>query len=75
MVMYVLVPMIVGPLVAQFIINMANRGVANEADIVYPMELFIGSAAIMLFCFIPATVVRNNQPQFHDELMKQIDSE
>lgn len=75
MVMYVLVPMIIGPLVAQFIINMANRGVTNESDIVYPMELFIGSAAIMLFCFIPATVVRNNQPQFHDELMKQINNE
>ncbi len=75
MVMYVLVPMIIGPLVAQFIINIANRGVTNESDIVYPMELFIGSAAIMLFCFIPATVVRNNQPQFHDELMKQINNE
>ena len=74
MVMYVLVPMIIGPIVAQFIINTANRGVTNDADIVYPMELFLGSAFIMLFCFIPATVVRKNQPQFHDELMKKIQS-
>lgn len=72
MVMYVLVPMIIGPLVAQFIINSANRGVTNEADIVYPMELFLGAGVIMLFCFIPATIVRNNQPKFHDELMKEI---
>ena len=72
MVMYVLVPMIIGPLVAQFIINRANRGVANESEIVYPMELFLGAAIIMLFCFIPATIVRKNQPKHHEELMKRI---
>lgn len=72
MVMYVLVPMIIGPLVAQTIINTANKGVA-DADIVYPMELFLGAAAVMLFCFIPAKIVRDRQPEYHDELMKQID--
>jgi MFS family permease len=72
MVMYVLVPMIIGPLVAQFIINRANRGVANESEIVYPMELFLGAAAIMLFCFIPAAIVRKNQPKHHEELLKEI---
>lgn len=72
MVMYVLVPMIIGPLVAQTIINAANQGVA-DADIVYPMELFLGAAAVMLFCFIPAKIVRDRQPEYHDELMKQID--
>lgn len=74
MVMYVLVPMIIGPLVAQTIINAANKGVA-DADIVYPMELFLGAAAVMLFCFIPAKIVRDRQPEYHDELMKQIDDE
>lgn len=74
MVMYVLVPMIIGPLVAQTIINAANQGVA-DADIVYPMELFLGAAAVMLFCFIPAKIVRDRQPEYHDELMKQIDDE
>ena len=73
MVMYVLVPMIIGPLVAQFIINAANRGVTNDSDIVYPMELFLGAAFVMLFCFIPAKVVRDNQPEFHNELMKKIE--
>ena len=74
MVMYVLVPMIIGPLVAQFIINMANRGVTNDKDIVYPMELFLGAAVVMLFCFIPATIVRNNQPKHHEELMKELEN-
>lgn len=74
MVMYVLVPMIIGPLVAQTIINAANQGVA-DADIVYPMELFLGAAAVMLFCFIPAKIVRDRQPEYRDELMKQIDDE
>lgn len=72
MVMYVLVPMIIGPVVAQAIINSANKGVAAE-NIVYPMELFLGAAALMLFCLIPASVVRNKQPQMHDELMKKLD--
>ncbi|MCC8073431.1 MAG: MFS transporter [Clostridiales bacterium] len=61
MVMYVLVPMIIGPVVAQIIISLMNKGVA-DADIVYPMELFLGAAVIMLFCFIPAKIVRNNLP-------------
>ncbi|MBE6741483.1 MAG: MFS transporter [Ruminococcaceae bacterium] len=74
MVMYVLVPMIIGPLVAQFIINMANRGVTDESKIVYPMELFIGSAVIMLFCFIPAVIVRKNQPKHHEELLDKINN-
>ena len=72
MVMYVLVPMIVGPLIAQTIINTANRGVA-DADIVYPMELFLGAAVVMLFCLIPASVVRNKQAEHHDKLMKEIE--
>ncbi|MDE6470035.1 MAG: MFS transporter [Eubacterium sp.] len=72
MVMYVLVPMIVGPLIAQTIINLANKGVA-DADIVYPMELFLGAAIVMLFAFIPAAVVRNKQAAHHDKLMKEMD--
>lgn len=72
MVMYVLVPMIVGPLIAQTIISATNRGVA-DADIVYPMELFLGAAIVMLFAFIPAAVVRNKQAAHHDKLMKEID--
>lgn len=72
MVMYVLVPMIVGPVIAQAIIGAFNKGVA-DADIVYPMELFLGAAAVMLFCFIPASIVRKNQPQHHNKLMNEMD--
>ena len=71
MVMYVLVPMIIGPIVAQAIIKGANRGVASE-NIVYPMELFLGAAVIMLFCFIPAKIVRKNQPEHHNKLMNDL---
>lgn len=72
MVMYVLIPMIIGPVVAQIIIGAFNKGVQDE-NIVYPMELFLGTAVLMLLCFIPARIVRNKQPQMHDELMKKLD--
>ncbi len=72
MVMYVLVPMIIGPVVAQIIINVSNKGVTNSDNIVYPMELFLGAAVIMFFAFIPAKKVRDNQPKMHDELMKKL---
>lgn len=71
MVMYVLVPMIIGPIIAQAIISSFNKGVA-DSQIVYPMELFLGAAGVMLFTFIPASIVRKNQPQFHDKLMAEI---
>lgn len=71
MVMYVLIPMIIGPVIAQTIINLSNKGVA-DADIVYPMELFLGAAIVMLFAFIPAAIVRNKQAEHHDKLMKEI---
>lgn len=71
MVMYVLIPMIIGPIVAQVIINLANKGVA-ESDIVYPMELFLGSAIVLAFCFIPSKIVRAKQGEHHNELLKEI---
>lgn len=73
-VMYVLVPMIIGPVVAQIIINAANRGVASE-NIVYPMELFFGCAVVLLFCFIPSRIVRVEGAKHHDELMKELQNE
>lgn len=74
MVMYVLIPMIVGPLVAQGIISAFNKGVA-DSDIVYPMELFLGAAVILLFCFIPAKIVRTKQSEHHDKLMEEMKKE
>ena len=71
MVMYVLIPMIIGPIVAQAIITYFNRGVP-ESQYVYPMELFLGAAAIMLFCFIPAKIVRENQDKQHELLLDKL---
>lgn len=70
-VMYVLIPMIIGPLIAQAIISAFNAGVA-ESDIIYPMELFLGSAVVLLFCFIPSKIVRDAQARRHEELMKEL---
>ena len=71
MVMYVLVPMIIGPIAAQIIITSANKGV-NDSERVYPMELFLGAAVIMLFAFIPAKIVRDNQPIQHEKLLNEL---
>lgn len=74
MVMYVLVPMIIGPVIAQIIISACNKGVADE-NIVYPMELFLGAAVVFLFCFIPAKLVRNEQGLQHERLMQEMENE
>ncbi|MGN0527785.1 MAG: MFS transporter, partial [Eubacterium sp.] len=74
MVMYVLVPMIIGPVIAQVIISAYNKGVADE-NIVYPMELFLGAAVVFLFCFIPARLVRNEQGKHHDRLMQEMEND
>ncbi len=73
MVMYVLVPMVIGPLVAQGIIALMNKGVA-DSDIVYPMELFLGSGVIILFCLIPSKIVRKAQDERHDRLIEELKS-
>lgn len=74
MVMYVLVPMIIGPVIAQIIISVCNKGVSDE-NIVYPMELFLGAAVVFLFCFIPAKLVRNEQGLQHERLMQEMENE
>lgn len=71
MVMYVLIPMIIGPVVAQVIISLANKGVA-DSDIVYPMELFLGAAVILIFCLIPSKIVKDKQNSHHNELIEEI---
>lgn len=73
MVMYVLIPMIIGPLIAQAIIGAYNKGAA-ASDIVYPMELFLGAAVVMLFCFIPAGIVRKKQDAVHEKLLEEMDT-
>lgn len=71
MVMYVLVPMIIGPVIAQIIISSANRGV-DDSEIVYPMELFLGAAIVLLFCFIPSKIVKDKQNDYHNELIEDM---
>lgn len=71
-VMYVLIPMIFGPLFAQWVINAMNKGVA-DSDIIYPMELFLVSAVVLLLCLIPSKIVRNAQDEKHKELMLQLE--
>ncbi len=72
-VMYVLIPMIIGPVIAQIIIGAFNKGV-SDADIVYPMELFLGSAAVILFCFIPSKILKEKQNEHHNKLMMELES-
>lgn len=70
-VMYVLVPMIIGPIIAQAIIGFANRGVESQ-DIVYPMELFLGCAAVLLLCFIPSYYLRDEDAKHHEMLINEL---
>lgn len=70
-VMYVLVPMIIGPIIAQAIISFVNRGVESQ-DIVYPMELFLGCAAVLLLCFIPSYYLRDEDAKHHEMLINEL---
>lgn len=70
-VMYVLVPMIIGPIIAQAIISFVNRGVESQ-DIVYPMELFLGCAAVLLLCFIPSYYLRDEDAKHHQMLINEL---
>lgn len=70
-VMYVLVPMIIGPIIAQAIISFANRGVESQ-DIIYPMELFLGCAAVLLLCFIPSYYLRDEDAKHHEMLINEL---
>lgn len=70
-VMYVLVPMIIGPIIAQAIISFANRGVESQ-DIVYPMELFLGCAAVLVLCFIPSYYLRDEDAKHHEMLINEL---
>lgn len=70
-VMYVLIPMIIGPVIAQIIISAYNKGVPDES-IVYPMELFLGSAVVTLLCLIPSKILKKKQNEHHEELLKEL---
>lgn len=70
MFLFVLIPMILGPAVGQFIINSVNMRTA-EGLILYPPELFIGAAAVLALAFIPAYFVRKNDSYIREKLISQ----
>lgn len=70
MCLFVLVPMIIGPLVAQFIINAVNMR-TPEGMILYPPELFLGGAVVVAFACIPAYFVKKNDKVIRAKLLAE----
>lgn len=74
MCMYVLIPMIIGPLVGQFIINTVNLR-TPEGVILYPPELFLGATVIICLAFIPSYFVKRNDKIIRAKLLEKIEKE
>lgn len=70
MFLFVLVPMIVGPAVAQFTINKVNMR-APDGTILYPPELFLAGAIVVAFAVIPAFFVKKNDKVIRAKLIKE----
>ena len=74
MFLFVLIPMILGPAVGQFIIEKVNMRSA-DGIILYPPELFLGAAIVVAFAFIPAYFVKKNDRKIRETLIAQRDAE
>ena len=72
MFMFVLVPMIIGPAVGQFIIETVNLRTV-DGTILYPPELFLGGAAMVALAFVPAYFVKKNDAKIRAALIEQRD--
>ncbi len=70
MFLFVLVPMIIGPAVAQFTINKVNMR-ATDGTILYPPELFLAGAIVVAFAVIPAFFVKKNDKAIRAKLIKE----
>ena len=70
MFLFVLVPMIIGPAVAQFTINKVNMR-APDGTILYPPELFLAGAVVVAFAVIPAFFVKKNDKVIRAKLIKE----
>jgi Na+/melibiose symporter-like transporter len=70
MFLFVLVPMIIGPAVAQFTINKVNMRAA-DGTILYPPELFLAGAIVVAFAVIPAFFVKKNDKAIRAKLIKE----
>lgn len=70
MFLFVLVPMLVGPAVAQFTINTVNMR-TPEGEILYPPELFLAGAVVVAFALIPAYFVKKNDRKIRAKLLAE----
>ncbi len=70
MFLFVLIPMLVGPGVGQFIINKVNMRTPT-GEILYPPELFLGAAVVVAFAFIPAYFVKKNDKKIREKLLTE----
>lgn len=72
MFLFVLLPMIIGPAVAQFTINTVDMRTA-DGTILYPPELFLAGAVVVAFTFIPAYFVKKNDRNIRAKLIAERD--
>ena len=70
MFLFVLIPMLIGPAVAQVTINSVDMRTA-DGTILYPPELFLAGAVVVAFCFIPAFFVKKNDKVIRSKLIKE----
>ncbi len=70
MFLFVLLPMLIGPAVAQFTINSVDMRTADGA-ILYPPELFLAGAVVVAFAFIPAFFVKKNDKVIRAKLIAE----
>lgn len=72
MFLFVLLPMLIGPAVAQFTINKVDMRTADGL-ILYPPELFLAGAVVVAFAFIPAYFVKKNDKIIRAKLIAERD--
>lgn len=70
MFLFVLLPMLIGPGVAQYTINTVNMR-TPDGMILYPPELFLAGAVVVAFAFIPAYFVKKNDKVIRAKLLAE----
>ena len=81
MVIVIMLPMVLASLLCPFVIeafgmeptqDLINSGAYRPGDKVYPYELFIFSAIIAAFVFIPAIICRRKDRAFRNQKLKEL---
>lgn len=81
MVIVIMLPMVLASLIAPFVIDafgelasehLIQIGAYQEGQKVYPYELFLFSAIIALFVFIPALICRSKDRSFRNAKLKEL---